>query len=84
MQLGFGIAEPVALASSCSSDSTPSLGNYICCRCTSKKAESKTEGKKEREKERKEGGKERRKEERKEGRKEGRGREVERKKIKEN
>ena len=33
--LGSGIA--VAVAGSCSSDSTPSLGTSICCRCGPKK-----------------------------------------------
>ena len=46
MQLGSHIAVAVAVASSCSSDSTPSLGTSMCHGCRNKKK------KKEKEKER--------------------------------
>ena len=35
MQLRYGVA--VAVASSCGSDSTPSLGTSVCSRCSPKK-----------------------------------------------
>lgn len=43
MRLGSGIAVAVAVAGSCSSDSTPSLETSICHRCNSpKKTKTKT------------------------------------------
>ena len=36
MQLGSRVAVAVAKASGCSSDSTPSLGTFICCGCSPK------------------------------------------------
>ena len=36
MWLGSCVAVAVALAGSCSFDSTPSLGNSICCKCSPK------------------------------------------------
>ena len=40
MHLKCGVAVAVAQASSCSSDSTPSLGTSICHGCSQKKAEN--------------------------------------------
>ena len=37
MQLRSGVAVTMAVASSCSSDLTPSLGTSICHRCSPKK-----------------------------------------------
>ena len=45
-RLGSGIAVAVVWASSYSSDSTPSLGTSICCRCNPKKKEKKKKKKK--------------------------------------
>ena len=42
MQLRSRVAVAVVQAGSCSSDSTPSLGTSICCRCGPKKAKSKS------------------------------------------
>ena len=64
MWLGSCVAVAVAQGSSCSSDSTPSLGTSICCRCGPKKTKEK---KKE---QRKEGGRKGGKKEGKEGKKE--------------
>ena len=41
MQLGSGVAVAVVQASSCSSDSTPSLGIFICLECSPKKQRKK-------------------------------------------
>ena len=41
MQLGSGIVVAVAVAGSCSSDSTPRLGTSICCGCSPKKPKEK-------------------------------------------
>ena len=57
-RLRSGVTVTMALASSCSSDSIPSLEISMCCGCGPKKM---SERKKERERERKEGGKEGRK-----------------------
>ena len=40
--LGSCVAVAVVQASSCTSDSTPSLGTFICCRCSPKKQKAKT------------------------------------------
>ena len=52
-RLRSGIALAVAQAGSCSSDSTPSLGTYICCRCSPKMTPPHQKKKKEREREEK-------------------------------
>ena len=41
MQLTHCITMAMAQAGSCSSDSTPGLGSYICCRCGHKKRRKK-------------------------------------------
>ena len=41
MQLRSCVAVAMAVTSSCSSDSTPSLGTYICLECDSKKIKKK-------------------------------------------
>ena len=46
--LGSQVAVAVAQASSCSSDLTPSLGIYTCCRCGPKKTGQKTKRKRKR------------------------------------
>ena len=43
MQLRSCVAVAMAVTSSCSSDSTPSLGTYICLECDSKKIKKKKE-----------------------------------------
>jgi len=43
MWLGSRVAVPVAVAGSCSSDSTPSLGASVCCKCSPKKKKKKEE-----------------------------------------
>ena len=50
MQLGSDVVEAVASAGSCSSDSTPSLGNSICHWCGPKKQKDKQTKKKEKRK----------------------------------
>ena len=40
-ELGSCVAEAVAQAGSCSSDSTPSLGTYVCCKYGLKKLKKK-------------------------------------------
>ena len=45
MWLGSGVAVAAVEASSSSSDSTPSLGTSICCRCGPKNTHTHTEGK---------------------------------------
>ena len=55
MRLRSGVAVAVTEASSCSSESAPSLETSICCRYSPKKKERKKEGRKEgRKEERKE------------------------------
>ena len=41
MGLGSGVAVALAKAGGCSSNSTPSLGTYICCGCGPKKTKKK-------------------------------------------
>ena len=41
MQLGSQVVVAVAEAGGCSSDSTPSLGTSICCRCDPEKKKTK-------------------------------------------
>ena len=43
--LGFRVAVAVAVAGSCSSDSTPSLGTSICCKFSPKKLKTKNKTK---------------------------------------
>ena len=45
IRFGFDVAVPVAQASSCSSDSTPSLGISICRGCSPKKTKNKNKKK---------------------------------------
>ena len=65
MCLGSHIAVAVVQASSCSSDSTPSLGTFICCGCGPKKTNGRKKGREGGRKEGKEGRK--RKKEREKG-----------------
>ena len=53
LQTQLGSSAAAAVAGSCSSDSTPSLGSSICCRCSHKKQKRKRKKKKKKKKERK-------------------------------
>ena len=48
--MGLGSGVSVAVAGSCSSDSTPSLGSFICHGCSPKKTKKKRKEKKKKEK----------------------------------
>ena len=48
LQMPLGSHVAVAAASSCSSDLTPSMGTYICCKCSQKKPKTNKKTKKNR------------------------------------